>query len=1133
MRKLVIDGNEAVSRIAYLFTELSSIYPITPSSPMAEHMEVFASNHMKNLWDEEVQVVEMQSEAGAAGVLHGALQAGTLATTFTASQGLLLMIPNMYKMAGEMLPCVMHVAARSLSTHALSILGDHQDIYATRMTGFNMLSSSSVEEAGDMAAIAHLTAIHTSLPFLHFFDGFRTSHELNTISLLEKEDIASLVNQEAVEKFRTRSLFKTPFTVGTNQNDDVYFQMMEAKNKFYDQVPDIVNQYMEKINVIKGTNYKPFTYYGSSVAKHVIIAMGSVCETIKETIDVLNKDGYQVGLVTVHLYRPFSPKYLKEVLPVTVERVAVLDRTKENGSIGEPLYLDVKSILTDIEVYGGRYGLSSKNTTPACMKAVYDFLKEKPVHNFTVGIHDDVTHLSLPIDDTFKLENSNEILIYGYGSDGMISASKSLIKMIGNIRNQYVQGYFQYDSKKSGGVTISHLRVSDKQIRSTYYVENPAFVAVSKDTYLLDFECFEQIKENGMILINTSKTEEELNHYMTTHDKEILVSRKIRVYTIDAYQLAKELGLKNKISMIMESAMMYLLKLDYEQAKEQLVRYIQKKFVKKGEEVISANIVSLDQAISYLKEIKIRKDDSELLELKQDSLLSMMHKRKGDTLPTSSFMKQPDGRFYYHQEQVATRAIATTVPKWILENCISCNQCSFVCPHSVIRPFLLSEEEYQKAPELIKNRVKKAMGPGLDGYYYTIAMSIKDCTGCGLCIKTCPSMKKTLENQPIEQAIEAKEQEIFDYLNTNITEKEVGNKYTIKNSQFKKPKFEFCGACAGCGETAYIKLLTQLFGDQLVIANATGCSSIYGASVPSLPYQVSWASSLFEDNAEFGYGMVLANELREKKVRKIVENYQDEEELLASWLEHSHEVDKTKEIYQALKEKSLPKPLEEVKKDLLAKTIWCIGGDGWAYDIGYGGIDHVLASKDNINILVLDTEVYSNTGGQSSKSSPKGTIASFTTKGKINAKKDLAAIAMMYPHTYVAQVSLGGNMQQVIKVMKEAANYPGPSIIIAYAPCISHGIKGGMVNSLDSSKLAVQCGYYPIFHRNPETKEFILDYKKVNFDLYEDYLNTQTRYQMLSVVNPEKAKELLENNKADAIRRFKYYESLENSNKTS
>lgn len=1132
MKKMIIDGNEAVSRISYLFTELASIYPITPSSPMAENIEVFATHEMKNLLNEKVHVVEMQSEAGAAGVLHGALQAGTLTTTFTASQGLLLMIPNMYKIAGEMLPCVIHTAARSLSTHALSILGDHQDIYATRMTGFNMLASSSVEEAGDIAAISHLAAIESTLPFLHFFDGFRTSHELNTVNLLEREEIENLVNKKALENFKKRSLFNNPYTIGTNQNDDIYFQVTEARNKFYDSVPDIVNSYMQKINEIKKTDYKPFNYYGSSVAKHIIVAMGSVSLTIKETIDVLNKMGYQVGLITVHLYRPFSSKYLKEVLPVTVEKIAVLDRTKESGSIGEPLYLDIKSAVdSNIEVYGGRYGLSGKNTTPACIKAVYDFLNNNPVHNFTVGIEDDITHLSLPIDKNFRIENSKEMLVYGYGSDGMISASKSLVKIIGSITNKNVQGYFQYDSKKSGGVTISHLRISDKEITSPYYVETPYFVVISKDTYLLDFECFNNIKENGILLINTTKNEEELNHYITSNDKEILVNRNIKVYTIPAYEIASKLGLKDKISMIMESAMMYLMDINYEASKRELVDYIKSKFIKKGDTIINANIVSLDYAIEYIKEIVIKKDDSEILDINRDSILDIIHKRKGDLLPTSAFNKIVDGRFYYEEKETEKRGIANVVPKWISSNCINCNQCSFVCPHSVIRPFLLTEEEYQKAPSYVQKRATKPFGTGLNDYYYMIAISVKNCTGCGLCIKTCPSLKKALVSQKLEEAIRDEEQQVFDYVSKNITEKEVVNKYTIKGSQFKQPKFQFCGACAGCGEPAYIKLLTQLFGDQLVIANATGCSSIYGASVPSLPYQVSWASSLFEDNAEYGYGMVLSNQMRLEKVKKIIENNIDEEPaLLQKWLDNSHDLDITKDIYLSLKDKKLSETLEQIKHEIPNKTIWCIGGDGWAYDIGYAGIDHVLASQDNINILVLDTEVYSNTGGQSSKSSPKGSIASFTTTGKKNTKKDLAAIAMMYPHTYVAQVSLGANMQQVIRVMKEAANYNGPSIIIAYAPCISHGIKGGMTNSLDSEKLAVQCGYFPIFHRNPETNKFVLDFKNVDFNLYEDYLNTQTRYKMLSTVNKEKATLLLDSNKEDAKRRFSYLQSLESNN---
>lgn len=1131
MKRVIMDGNEAVSHISYLFTELASIYPITPSSPMAEHVEEFASKKTKNIFGTIPEVVEMQSEAGAAGVLHGALQAGTLATTYTASQGLLLMIPNMYKIAGEMLPCVMHVAARSLSTHALSILGDHQDIYATRMTGFHMLASSSVEEAGDMAAIAHLSAIHDSMPFLHFFDGFRTSHELNTITLLEQSDIEPLLDKKKIEEFRKHSLLgEAPYTVGTNQNDDIYFQATEARNSFYDKVPDTVNYYMKEINKIKGTKYQPFEYYGSSVAKHIIVAMGSVTETIKQTIDELNKIGYQVGLITVHLYRPFSVKYFKQVLPTTVERIAVLDRTKESGSVGEPLYLDVKSVVGNkIEVYGGRYGLSSKNTTPAEIKAVYDFLNEKPFTNFTVGIIDDVTHLSLPVDYDFHIETGKEMRIYGYGSDGMISASKSLMKVIGNVTNQNVQGYFQYDSKKSGGVTISHLRISDDPVRATYYVEHPSFVVVSKDTYLQDFDCFHGIKENGIVLLNTTHSKEEINRLFQVQDKKRLLEKNVKVYTIHAYLLARKLGLKDKISMIMESAILSLLDdIRYEECRNELIKYIESRFYKKGSEVVKANIESLDQALTYIEEVTLSCDDDiEVLDVRTNSVIHALQKREANHLPTSAFLKNPNGRFYYDEKDTSKRGISTVVPQWISSNCINCNQCSFVCPHSVIRPFLLNEEEYQKAPSYVKERAVKPKTPDLKDYYYLIAISIENCTGCGLCMKTCPAIQKALTEIQIEDSKRNHEQEIFDYVNTHVIEKEVGNKYTIKGSQFRKPKFEFCGACSGCGETAYIKLLTQLFGEQLVIANATGCSSIYGASVPTLPYQVSWASSLFEDNAEFGYGILLAEVLKQKRMRMLVEQYQDEDPIFKEWLDHIHDLDKNKELYQMMRKMQLPDELQDKRHDLLTKTVWCIGGDGWAYDIGYGGIDHVLSRKDNINILVLDTEVYSNTGGQSSKSSPKGTIASFTSSGKTLAKKDLAAIAMMYPHVYVAQVSLGGNMQQVIRAMKEAAEYDGPSIIIAYAPCISHGLVGGMKESIHSEKLAVTSGYFPIFRRNPNTGKFILDFKNVDFEQYETYLQSQMRYRMLESVNQDHAKELLKQNMLDAKKRFEYYKNLE------
>lgn len=1132
MTKLrTMDGNEACSRIAYLFTEVAGIYPITPSSPMAEHVDEWANAGMKNMFGEPVKIVEMQSEAGAAGMIHGALQAGCLATTFTASQGLLLMIPNMYKMAGEMLPCVMHVAARSLSTHALSIFGDHQDIYATRMTGFAMLASSSVEQASDMAAIAHLSAIKSELPFLHFFDGFRTSHELSKIEVLEKDDILQLVDQEALQKFRNRRMnIARPATRGTAQNDDIYFQATEVRNPYYDRLPFIVDEYMKKINEIRKTNYHPFVYYGSKKADRVIVAMGSVCETIKETIDDLNQKGYSVGLIEVHLYRPFSAEYFKKVLPETVSHVAVLDRTKEAGSIGEPLYLDVRSILPEhITVVGGRYGLSSKNTTPAQIKAVFDML-ENPRHNFTIGIEDDVTHLSLPLED-YHTNRAKEMLIYGYGSDGMVSASKSILKLIGDETAQYVQGYFQYDSKKSGGVTVGHLRFSNDPIRSTYYVENPYFVVVTKDSYLQEFDCFSGLCDRGIVLLNTDRTKEELLNFLPEKTKALFQKRNITLYTINAYEIARKVGLGNKISTIMESAIMHIASiLDPALANQKMKEYVKQRFFKKGEEVVAANIDAIDRAVDHLEKVNIP-NDTYIVEVDMDSndIYDAMKERLGNQLPTSAFLKTPDGTFRAGTSALEKRELSDTVPSYIPENCIQCNQCSIVCPHGVIRPYLLTEEEYQAAPDYVKEKCKKAIGKGLESYYSTIAISIADCTGCGLCMKTCPGMRGALAliRKRYQEQKDQKEQERFNYLEENVTEKDLVNLYTIKGSQLVKPKFEFSGACAGCGETPYLKLLTQLFGDHMMIANATGCSSIYGGSAPTTPYKVPWASSLFEDNAEYGYGMKVATEVRRNYIKQYMETHLDEnKELYQKWLDHMEQPQITREVYDALK-KDTPEGLKPYMDDIIAPSVWMIGGDGWAYDIGYGGIDHILSSQANVNILVLDSQVYSNTGGQASKASPKGSIAAFASHGKDVPKKDLARIAMCTPNVYVAQVSMGANPMQVIRAMKEAEEHQGPSMILAYSPCISHGIRGGMENSMDSSKMATACGYYPIFRYQPETKKFTLDSKQVNFDLYQNYLETQNRYRMLKVVNKEKAEQLLHQNKEEAIERFEYYQSLE------
>ena len=1120
-----MDGNEACATTSYMFTELAGIYPITPSSPMAEHMDEWSSNNKLNIFNDKVKVVEMQSEAGAAGFIHGALQNGVLATTFTASQGLLLMIPNMYKMAGEMLPCVMHVAARSLSTHALSIFGDHQDIYSARSTGFCMLSSSSVQDCAYLSGIAHLSAIEASLPFMHFFDGFRTSHEINKIEMLEMDDYKKLINMNALNNFRNKALNpKNPNTRGTAQNDDIYFQATEVRNVFYDKVPDIVNSYMEKINKIANTDYKPFNYYGSESARKVIVAMGSVCETIKEFIDNTNEE---IGLIEVHLYRPFSTKYLLNVLPETVKSIAVLDRTKEFGSNGEPLYLDIVSALKDkdITIVGGRYGLSSKNTTPAQIKAVYDML-DNPKNNFTIGIIDDVTNLNLDIKD-FNIKTSKEILIYGYGSDGMVSASKSIIKLIGDNTEKFVQGYFQYDSKKSGGVTISHLRISDDKIRSTYYVENPDIVVVSKDSYFNEFEILNKISENSIMIINTSKSEEELENELSDKLKNLLIKNNTKIYTLNAYDIANKVGLGNKISMIMECAIFYITNLiNYDFSKKELIKYIETKFSKKGEDVVSANINALEMTENSIKEFKLNNELSEVKNKYMD-LYKSMFKREGNNLPTSAFLSMSSGIFKPGTTKLEEKNISEIVPHYIEENCIECNQCSMVCPHSVIRPYLLNEEEYKNAPEVVKNRCKKAMG--LEGYYFTVGICIKNCTGCGLCINTCPGIKgnKALTFKSLSDEIKNKEQDIFDYLDNNITNKKKFNESTVKGLQFNKPKFEYCGACAGCGEPSYIKILTQLFGDNLVIANATGCSSIYGGSAPSTAYSIPWASSLFEDNAEYGYGMLISNNLIRNRIKNIMENNIDNSnsELFKTWLENYDNYEKTNDVYNKLTD-DIPEELKELKEYIPSRNYWCIGGDGWAYDIGFSGIDHVLASNDNINILVLDTEIYSNTGGQSSKSSNIGSIASFTTSGKRTNKKDLARMAMSYKNAYVAQISLGANMMQVIKTLKEANDYNGPSIVIAYSPCISHGIKGGMSNSVNMQKLAVDCGYFPTFRRHP-INGFTLDSKKVNFDLFEEFLNLQTRYSMLNKVNKENSEDLLNENKKNAIERYEYYSNLQ------
>lgn len=1166
-----MDGNQAAAYASYAFTEVAGIYPITPSSPMPEYIDDWASKGKKNLFGDTVRVVEMQSEAGAAGTVHGSLQAGALTTTYTASQGLLLKIPNMYKIAGELLPCVIHVSARSLAVQALSIFGDHQDVMAARQTGFAMLASSSVQEVMDLAGVAHLAAIKSSLPFLHFFDGFRTSHEIQTVEVMDYEVYDRLLDREAVERFRKRALNPNhPVTRGAAQNDDVYFQAREAQNKYYDKVPAIVEEYMNEISKVTGRKYAPFVYYGAEDATDVIVAIGSINETIKEVVDYLTeKEGKKVGLVVVHLYRPFSVEHLMKVIPTTVKRIAVLDRTKEQGSIGEPLYLDIKSAFYGKEnapvIIGGRYGLSSRDTTPGQIFAVYDNLAKgvNAKNNFTIGIEDDVTFLSLPVTREVNVGGSDvsELIFFGLGSDGTVGANKNTIKLIGDNTDFFAQAYFAYDSKKSGGVTRSHLRFSRQPIRSTYLVQHAGFISCSLDTYVEKYDMIDKLKEGGTFLLNTVKTEEELVNFLPNTFKKQLADKKAKFYIIDAITLAKEIGLGNRTNTIMQSAFFKLNEqiMPYDKAKELMKSYARKSYLKKGEHIVEMNYKAIDKGAEGLKEIAVDPSWSNL----NDDIIKDMSDRpefvkriadpvnniKGYDLPVSAFDGYEDGTMENGTSAYEKRYIASFVPTWIKENCIQCNQCAFVCPHAVIRPFLATEEELKAAPSGVETL--NAQGKGLDGLQFSIQVSIADCTGCGVCITQCPGKKgeKALAFAPIEKEIEDKKQEHSDYFFNEVSYKEdlVDINANAKNSQFAQPLFEFHGACAGCGETPYIKLATQLFGDRMMIANATGCSSIYGGSFPATPYTTNiegkgpaWANSLFEDNAEFGFGMKIATEFQRSKIAKLMEQGLETEEnarvkdLFKLWLENRNSGSVTKKVAKELlplleqSNTEVAKGILELQDHMVKKSQWIIGGDGWAYDIGFGGLDHVIANNEDVNILILDTEVYSNTGGQSSKSSQTASVAKFTAGGKTGKKKDLAAIAMSYGHVYVASVSHGYSQAQLLKAMKEAESYNGPSIIIAYSPCIAHGLKSGMGKSNTQSKLAVECGYWTTFRYDPRLVEegknpFIIDSKEPNWEIYEDHLMTETRYASLKAMHPEIASELFQLNKKESQRRFSMY----------
>lgn len=1124
MEQKIMDGNSACSYVSYNFTEVAGIYPITPASTMAEKVDEYSASGKTNMFGDVVKVVEMQSEAGAIGMVHGLLQNGVLATTYTASQGLLLMIPNMYKIAGELLPCVINVAARTVATHALSIMGDHSDIYSTRPTGFAIFSSSSVQQVMDLTGVSYLSSIKGRIPFVNFFDGFRTSHEYNKINVIDNEIFKELIDYKALENFRKNSLdIDNPTTRGTNQGDMVYFEAVEARNKYYEKLPDIVNDYMEKINKKINTNYKPFNYYGDKNAKKVIIAMGSVCETVKEVI----KEEKGLGLIEVHLYRPFSSKYFLNVLPKSVRKIAVLDRTKEAAASGEPLYLDVIEIIKKhnlkIEVVGGRYGLSSKNTTKNDIDAVYKYLDNKILKTFTIGINDDVNNISLtPTTRSFK-NTSKEILIYGYGSDGMVTTSKNILTLIGEKTPSYVQGYFEYDSKKSGGVTKSHLRFSKEVINSPYYVTNPYMVVCSKDTYLKKYDVLNNIKENGIFLLNTEKDINNLNEVLPVEVINEIKEKKINFYIINANKIAYENNIPNKISMIMEMAILNLMgEVDMSLVKKEMKHLIKINFSKKGIDVVNSNINALSSSLTSLKKVDISLLTSKInMEKVNNTLYSKLEHARCDLIKVSDFNSNIDGVFEGGTSALEKRGLSNIIPSYDKDKCIMCNMCSLVCPHAVVRPYLLDKEEIEKSPLSVKEHLKDAKIKDND-LSFTIGISVPDCTGCSLCSMVCPTKAITLKKQNLEAR--QKEMERYNYLQT-VSEKHVLPKTTIKGSQFVKPKFEFSGACAGCGETPYLKLLSQLFGDDLMIANATGCSSIYGASIPSMPYTVPWVNSLFEDNAEFGYGIRVGEDFMHEKVKRVFKEYKNKvnsknKKLIDKYLK-SYSKEVAEEVYNNLDYEDF-KEIIPLKKYIKEKTIFIVGGDGWAYDIGYGGIDHVLANNENVNILVLDTEVYSNTGGQSSKSTRMGATAKFASSGKKTAKKDLAKMALNYKNVYVATVSLGANYMQTIKAFNEAASYNGPSIIICYAPCIAHGIKSGMKSAIEEEKLVTESGYFPLFRYNPETEKFTLD-SKADFTKYNEIFNRENRYS----INEEEKISLLEQNKKNAIDRYNEYKTLE------
>ena len=1166
-KMMTIDGNTAAAHVAYAFTDVAAIFPITPSTTMAEVVDEWSAQGKKNIFGQTVSVVEMQSEAGAAGTFHGSLQAGALTTTFTASQGLLLMLPNMYKVAGELLPGVFHVSARAIASQALSIFGDHQDVMAARMTGCVMLAAGSVQEVADLAPVSHLAAIKGRLPFVNFFDGFRTSHEIQKVEVLDYEDYAEMLDKEALKEFRSRALTpNNPVTRGTAQNSDIYFQTREASNKFYNNIIPIVEEYMAKMEEKTGRSYGLFNYYGAEDAKEIIVAMGSVTEAIEETIDELNARGEKYGLVKVHLFRPFSVEHLLKVIPQSVEKICVIDRTKEPGSNGEPLYLDVCSAFYGKEnapkIVGGRYGLASKDVTPSDIKAVFDNLKKENSKNFfTVGIEDDVTFTSIPVEDELRIATPGTVRckFWGLGSDGTVGANKQAIKIIGENTDKYVQAYFAYDSKKSGGVTMSHLRFGDTPIRSTYLIDEADYIACHVQAYVNQYDLLKGLKKGGNFVLNTIWNEEEIERKLPAKMKRYIAENEINFYTVNATKIASEIGLGRRINMIMQSAFFKLAEIiPQEEATEYLKASIKKAYGKKGDKVVNMNYEAVEAGMNSLVKINVPESwktatDEAKVETKEvtdfvKNIMNPMNALEGDKLPVSAFNGIEDGTFPAGTAAYEKRGVATEVPEWNMSKCIQCNQCAFVCPHACIRPVLVTDEELAKAPAGFET--KKATGKTLAGLNYRIQVSTLDCTGCNNCVDICPAPGKALEMKPLGTQVET-EVANWDF----SVSKEVSNKEhltpgkTVKDSQFKQPLIEFSGACAGCGETPYIKLVTQLFGDRMMIANATGCSSIWGGSAPSTPYTKNhegkgpaWANSLFEDNAEFGYGMFLAADQMRKKIASNMESLismdiaEEYKEVFKNWLENKDNGELSKvysrEVEAILAENNIKNEeaktlIEEIKERadyLIKRSQWILGGDGWAYDIGYGGLDHVLASGQDINVLVFDTEIYSNTGGQSSKSTPAAAMAKLAASGKKTKKKDLGRMMMSYGNVYVAQVAIGADKNQVVKAMLEAEAHKGPSIIIAYSTCISHGLKKGMGFSIRNMDEAVKAGYWHLYRYNPELKEqgknpFSLDSKEPQGS-FRDFIMDQVRYSAIAKQFPEQAEELFQMTEEHARQKY-------------